>query len=102
VSPPVFAEELRKAREEAGLTQEALAARAGVTREYVSHLERDRQEPSLSVFVRLCEALGVRPPAMLERVLKGQAPPRPSASPSRSTSSGTRPNSSRRSSQSES
>lgn len=66
----MFGEELRKAREEAGVTQQVLAARAGVTREFVSHLERGTREPSLAVFIRLCESLKVDPPQMLERVLR--------------------------------
>lgn len=68
----MFGEELRKVREEAGITQQTLAARAGVTREYVSHLERGTREPSLGVFVRLCAALKIDPPEMLSRVLGGR------------------------------
>jgi transcriptional regulator with XRE-family HTH domain len=39
----MFGEELKKAREAAGLTQEALAFVANVHRTYVSLLERDRR-----------------------------------------------------------
>jgi transcriptional regulator with XRE-family HTH domain len=37
----MLGEELRKAREAAGLTQERLAFRAGFSRPYISQLERD-------------------------------------------------------------
>ena len=38
---PMMGEELRKARVRAGLTQEQLSFRAGLSRPYVSQLERD-------------------------------------------------------------
>ena len=52
--------ELRKAREAAGLTQEQVAARAKISREYVSHLERGEYSPTLDVLLRVCAALGVK------------------------------------------
>ncbi|MDX1683206.1 MAG: helix-turn-helix transcriptional regulator [Phycisphaeraceae bacterium] len=48
---------LRDARSKAGLTQQELADRAGVTREYVSMLERSRRQPTVDVLLRLCKAL---------------------------------------------
>ena len=74
-SPAVLADELRKAREAAGLTQEGLAAKAGLSREYINYLERGKREPTLPMFVRVCDAIGVHPPEMLERVL-GRRPRR--------------------------
>jgi transcriptional regulator with XRE-family HTH domain len=53
----VLGAELRKAREAAGLTQEQLAAKAHLSREYVSHLERDEYSPTLDVLLRLCAAM---------------------------------------------
>lgn len=52
--------ELRKAREAAGLTQEQVAAKARLSREYVSHLERDEYSPTLDVLLRVCAATGAR------------------------------------------
>lgn len=66
----MLADELRKAREAAGLTQEQLAAKARLSREYINYLERGKREPTLPMFVRVCDALDVHPPEMLERVLK--------------------------------
>jgi|GraSoiStandDraft_34_1057297.scaffolds.fasta_scaffold1162406_1 transcriptional regulator with XRE-family HTH domain len=51
---------LRKIREERGITQEALARRARISRVYLAQLERRRQDPSLSVVVRLAKALKVK------------------------------------------
>ncbi len=56
----MLGEELRKARESAGLTQEELAHRAGIHRTYVSLLERGRKSPPVDVLLRLCAATGVR------------------------------------------
>lgn len=55
--PPVLGDELRKAREEAGMTQEQVASSAHVTREYVSHLERDEYSPTVDVLLRLAAAM---------------------------------------------
>jgi transcriptional regulator with XRE-family HTH domain len=62
--------ELRAAREEAGLTQEALADAAGVHRTYVSLLERELKSPTVDVLFRLCRAVGVRPSELLARFEK--------------------------------
>ena len=50
---------LRKARQMAGLTQEALAHSAGIDRTYVNLLEQDQRSPSVKVFVDICKAMGV-------------------------------------------
>lgn len=60
--------ELRRAREAAGLTQEELAFRAGLSRPYISQLERDLKSPTLEVLLRLAEALGVRASELVRRV----------------------------------
>jgi len=51
---------LRKIRQERGITQDALAKRARISRVYLAQLERRRQDPSLSVVVRLAKALKVK------------------------------------------
>ena len=60
--------ELRKAREAAGLTQEQVAAKAKITREYVSHLERGQYSPTVDVLMRVCAAIGTHAWQMLRRV----------------------------------
>lgn len=64
-------DELRKAREEAGLSQEQLAGKADITRVYVSQLERNLKSPTLDVFMRLCKALKIAPSRMMARIEKG-------------------------------
>jgi transcriptional regulator with XRE-family HTH domain len=46
-------------RDEAGLTQEALAERSGLTQQYISHLERGKCNPTIVTLYELAQALGV-------------------------------------------
>ncbi len=64
----MLGDELRKARERAGLTQEDLAFKARIHRTYVSQLERDRKSPTLAVLFRICDALGVSASRLIARV----------------------------------
>lgn len=60
VSPKsVFGRVLRRVRRERDLSQEALAASAGIARNHVSELERARRDPSLATVVQLADALGM-------------------------------------------
>ncbi len=49
---------LRAARKHSGMTQEELAAKAAITREYLARLETGRQDPRVSVIHRIARALG--------------------------------------------
>jgi transcriptional regulator with XRE-family HTH domain len=60
--------ELRKARQEAELTQEQLAFSAGIDRTYVSLLENDHKSPTVDVLFRVCDALAVAPSDILAKV----------------------------------
>lgn len=53
-------EVLRHARSRAGLSQRALARRAGVTQSVISAYEQGRREPSLATLRRLVGATGMR------------------------------------------
>ena len=64
----MLGQEIRKARLKAGLTQEDLASKARVTREYVSLVELNKRMPTLPVFVRLCKAIGVSAPDLLSKL----------------------------------
>jgi transcriptional regulator with XRE-family HTH domain len=64
--------ELRKAREAAGLTQEEVSFRAGVHRTYVSMLEREKKSPTLDVLFRLCDAIGLKASELIRRVEKAR------------------------------
>ena len=66
----MFGEELRKAREKAGLTQEQLTFKAGVHRTYVSLLERDIKSPTLNTLFRLCVAMEVSAGKLIAKVEK--------------------------------
>lgn len=59
---------LKSFREEAGMTQEALAFEAEVDRTYISQLERNKKSPTLDVLFRLCEAMGVKASELISRV----------------------------------
>ncbi len=50
---------VREARQAVGLSQEALADKAGIDRTYVSGVERGVRNPTVTIVARLAEALGV-------------------------------------------
>ncbi|WP_082382411.1 helix-turn-helix domain-containing protein [Blastomonas sp. AAP25] len=62
----ILADNLRRARLDAGLSQEELADAAGIDRTYVSALERCRYAASVDVIERLADALNVKPAYLLE------------------------------------
>ena len=69
--PPAFGDVLRRLRLEAGLSQEALAERAGISVDAVAALERGRRRrPRPDTFGRIAGALGLRD---VERVLLARA-----------------------------
>jgi transcriptional regulator with XRE-family HTH domain len=61
-----FGANLREYRHQAGLSQEKLAAKAGIDRTYVGGAERGERNVALINIVRLAEALGIRPAELLE------------------------------------
>jgi transcriptional regulator with XRE-family HTH domain len=54
-----FGNLLRAIREEVGLSQENLALKAGLHRNYIGILERGEQNPSLLVMMKISKALGI-------------------------------------------
>lgn len=56
-----FGDRVRALRERTGLSQEALAAKAGIHRTYMGGVERGERNLSLKNIVRLAAALGVHP-----------------------------------------
>ncbi len=57
---------IKRLRKKQGLTQEALAKRTGVTREYITRLELGRHDPMFSTLVKLAKALKVNVRELLE------------------------------------
>jgi len=73
----VFAKELRELRKKAGLTQEEVGFRAGVSREYVSMLESGKNTPTIDVFIRLCDAIDTSPGELITRLARSRPNKRP-------------------------
>jgi transcriptional regulator with XRE-family HTH domain len=61
----VFATNLRRWRNQRGLSQDDLAYEAGVSRSYLSQLEKGAYYASLKIVGRLAEALDVEPAELL-------------------------------------
>lgn len=62
----VLAVNLRRLRRACGLSQEELAGRARLNRNYVGMIEREANAPTVDVLERLAEVLGVRTPELLD------------------------------------
>ena len=58
---------LRLLREEAGLTQEVLAHRADLNRNYVGLLERGERSPTIDTVFALAAVLAVDPHVLVKR-----------------------------------
>jgi transcriptional regulator with XRE-family HTH domain len=56
-----FGNRIRKIRKEKGVSQEALAALAGLDRSYMGHIERGESNITLSKIYQISDALGVSP-----------------------------------------
>lgn len=50
---------IQKCREEAGMTQEALAERVGISWNYLGAIEREVKTPKLTILVRIINVLEV-------------------------------------------
>ncbi len=58
---------VRRLREEAGLSQEKLALEAELDRTYVSGVERGVRNPTVTVLARIAKALKTEPDKLLTR-----------------------------------
>jgi transcriptional regulator with XRE-family HTH domain len=57
---------LKKLREARGMSQDAVAKKARITREYLIRLEAGRYDPTVGVLQRLAKALKVKATELLE------------------------------------
>ena len=60
-----FGEKIRKLRRAKGLSQEELAFRAGIHRNYLGGVERGERNPALDNIVAIAKALSVDPSELL-------------------------------------
>jgi transcriptional regulator with XRE-family HTH domain len=61
-------EELRTAREKAGMSQTQLALMAQVDRSYISQIENDKKSPTIEMLFRLCRAMKSSPARIIASV----------------------------------
>jgi transcriptional regulator with XRE-family HTH domain len=73
----LVARNLRRLRTRRGLSQEALAADAGIDRTYVSRLERGLENPTVAVLEQLAEALVAEIVEFFAVPAPGEPPPKP-------------------------
>jgi transcriptional regulator with XRE-family HTH domain len=59
LTPKHLGARVRRAREAAGLSQRAVAAKAGLAREHLLRLEAGRADPSVGNLARIARAIGV-------------------------------------------
>ncbi len=64
--PPEIGGRLRAARERLGLSLTEVAARTGLTKGFLSQVERDLTAPSVGSLVRLCDALDIAAGELLD------------------------------------
>lgn len=63
-----FGNNLRRLREERGLSQDALAQRAGMDPAEIRRIESARRDPGVRVVSRLAHALGVQPSDLFDGI----------------------------------
>jgi len=63
----IVARNLRRVRQERGLTQEELADEVGINRNYVGMIERGENSPTVAMIERLSKALKIDPMVLFRR-----------------------------------
>lgn len=66
------ARNIRRLRQERGLTQEELAVRIRITRNYVGMIERQENSPTVAILERIAKALGVEPARLFDEKAAGR------------------------------
>lgn len=63
----VVAQNIRRFREARGFSQEELAHRIGINRNYIGRLEREEHSPTVEMLERIAKALGIEPYLLLRK-----------------------------------
>ena len=63
----IVAQNLRRLRQDRGLTQEELAGQAGLNRNYVGMVEREENSPTVDTLEDLAKVLKIEPDEFLKR-----------------------------------
>ena len=69
----VLADNVRRLRKDAELSQEELALEAGLDRTYISQVERRQRNVTIEVLARLAKALGTSADQLLIAAKKGKS-----------------------------
>src|ERR1700722_19942834 len=69
----IFGRNVRRTRQQKGLTQEQLAFEAEIDLTYLGAIERGRRNPSLLVMARIAKALSVTFPKLLSKYFPSKA-----------------------------
>ena len=62
----LVAKNLRRLRKESDLSQEELADRAGLNRNYIGMIEREENSPKVDALEQISDALGIDPVVLLQ------------------------------------
>lgn len=62
----VVAKNIRRLRQKDGLSQEELADRAGLNRNYIGMIEREENSPTVDALEQISNALGIDPVVLLQ------------------------------------
>ena len=62
----LVAKNLRRLRKEGGLSQEELADRASLNRNYIGMIEREENAPTVDALEQISDALGIDPLALFQ------------------------------------
>jgi transcriptional regulator with XRE-family HTH domain len=68
----IVARNIRRVRLERGLTQEELAARIRINRNYIGMIERQENSPTVAMLERIAKALGIEPARLFDEKAAGK------------------------------
>ncbi len=67
----VLGARIKAVRKQRGWSQEQLAERAGISTQYVSNIERGKENPTLDLLLRVAQALKVSPAEIFDLEARG-------------------------------